>query len=163
MPRRRPLDRWYKNRIKLIAADSWLFWAKLGFLFFLFHTLEVLSLLVVRDRWIAFSTSNLGAFSKATLLLSGLFTGIAAVAFLIFWLGIILKIDLILSEKPGQEEKLNLLTNEVVRAKSTFLQCKAAVRLSAYALSILVSSRGFWIHRREARLYKRKKRKFHRF
>lgn len=159
MPRRRPLDRWYKNRIKLLAADSWLFWTKLGFLFFLFHTLEVLSLLVVRDRWIAFSTSNLSAFSKATLLLSGFFTGIAAVVFLIFWLGNILEIDLILSETPEQEEKLDLLKKEVFRAKSPFLTCKAAIRLAAYALTIIVSSKDFWIHKREARLYKRNKRR----
>lgn len=158
MPRRRLLERWYKNRIKLLAADSWRFWTRLGFFFFLFHTLEVLSLLVVRDRWIAFSTSNLSAFSKATLLLSGLFTGIAAVVFLIFWLGNVLEIDMILSETPEQKEKLDLLTNEVVHAKSTFLQCKAAVRLAAYALTILVSSKGFWVHKREACLYKRYKR-----
>lgn len=103
MPRRRPLEKWYKNRIKLLAADSWRFWTRLGFFFFLFHTLEVLSLLVVRDRWIAFSTSNLSAFSKATLLLSGLFTGIAAVVFLIFWLGNVLEIDMILSETPDKK------------------------------------------------------------
>ena len=137
MPRKRS-----SKRISKILK-KWRFWTGIGFLFFLFHTLEVLSLLVVHDRRIAFSTSNLGAFSKSTLLLSGLFTGIVAVVFLILWLGIILEIKLTLSGTSEQKEKLDLLKKEVARAKSPVLRCKAAVRLAAYAITLLVSCKDF--------------------
>ncbi len=160
MPRRRLSKIWYKNRKKLFEADASIFWLGLGALFFLTHALEVLSLLVVHDRWVAFSTSDLGAFSKTTLLLSGLFASGVAVFLLIICLGGVLEIKLTLSETSGQEEKLDLLWKEMFRAKSTFLQCKAAIRRAAYALTLLVSGKGFFFHKREARLFKRRRRAF---
>lgn len=160
MTRRRLQEIWYKNRKDLLIADRWAFWTGIGFLFFLTHTLEVLSLLVVHERWIAFSTSCFGSFSKTTLLLSGIFTGAASVVFLLVCLGNLLYIKQTLSGTSEQENRLDLLAGDVVRAKTPFLRGKAIVRLVAYCLPLLVARKGLLFHKREARLFKRRRKAF---